>query len=115
MKKIVWLFALAACIGMLPANGSAQEAQVREFEGSGKSEKPARDTPFHEVDEKEAPRMLIDAINNQYDGCWIKTLYVSNNSTYVKYKVVLVTRDGKAWKVYFDDRGTVLKEHPYCM
>lgn len=115
MKKIVWLFSLAACAWMLPANGSAQEVQVREFEGSGKSEKSAKDTPFYEVDEKEAPRMLLDAINNHYDGCLIKALYVSNNSTYVKYKVVLITRDGKAWKVYLDDRGAVVKEHSYFM
>ena len=38
---------------------------------------------------------------------------VSNNSTYVKYKVILVTREGKEMKVYFDDKGAVVKEHSY--
>lgn len=115
MKKIVWLFALAGCMWMLPANGSAQETAAREIENSERSEKAEKSTHFYEVDHKEAPRILLDAINNHYNGCLIKALYVSDNSTFVKYKAVLITRDQHEWKVYFDDRGTVIKEYPYFM
>ena len=43
----------------------------------------------------------------------IEVTEVSNNSTFVKYKVVLLSRNGKIYKVYFDDRGHVVKEHAY--
>ena len=43
----------------------------------------------------------------------VKSVEVSNNSTFVKYKVVLLSRNGKIYKVYFDDRGHVVKEHAY--
>ena len=47
------------------------------------------------------------------EGCMVKSVEVSNNSTFVKYKVVLLSRNGKIYKVYFDDRGHVVKEHAY--
>ena len=58
-------------------------------------------------------QVLRDAVNTSYEGCMVKSVEVSNNSTFVKYKVVLLSRNGKIYKVYFDDRGHVVKEHAY--
>lgn len=68
---------------------------------------------FYPIDVADMPQVLRNAINTSYEGCLVKSVEVSNNSTFVKYKVVLVTRNGKIYKVYFDDRGHVVKEHAY--
>ena len=59
------------------------------------------------------PQVLRDAVNTQLERCIVKAVEVSNNSTCDKYKVVLLSRNGKVYKVYFDDRGHVVKEHAY--
>lgn len=68
---------------------------------------------FYEIDITAIPQILQEGVNNVYQDCRIKSVYVSNNSTYVKYKVILETREGKGKKVYFDDKGVVIKEHSY--
>lgn len=68
---------------------------------------------FYPIDVSEIPQVLLDAINTNYEGFLVKSVDVSNNNTIVKYKVVVVSRNGKMSKVYFDDRGNILKEHAY--
>lgn len=108
MKKIVGLFTLAACVVFsLPAGAKVQDRE------RNKTVKIEKQRNFYPVDEKEAPPVLVEALNRRYNGCVLQRVYVSNNTTFVKYKVVLLTPDRKVVKVYLDDRGNVIKEHPY--
>lgn len=68
---------------------------------------------FYLINEKDISKVLLDAINRSYTDCLIKSIYVSNNSTYTKYKVILTTREQKMLKIYFDDKGNVIKEVSY--
>lgn len=68
---------------------------------------------FYPIDVSEMPQILVEAINASYQGALVKSVEVSNNSTFVKYKVVVVSRNGNMMKLYFDDRGNIVKEHAY--
>ena len=96
MKKIVYGAIVALCGLFIAPDVEAQAGMV----GSAK-ETVAQDK-FYPIEVTDMPQVLRDAVNE-----------VSNNSTFVKYKVVLLSRNGKIYKVYFDDRGHVVKEHAY--
>lgn len=106
MKKIVLMAAIAMCT----AFASQVEAQNAPANAQTKVEKQDK---FYEIDITTIPQILQEGVSKSYQDCQIKSVYVSNNSTYVKYKVVLETREGKNMKVYFDDKGVVVKEHSY--
>ena len=91
MKKIVYGVIVALCGLFIAPDVEAQAA----------------------IEVTDMPQVLRDAVNTSYEGCMVKSVEVSNNSTFVKYKVVLLSRNGKIYKVYFDDRGHVVKEHAY--
>ena len=101
MKKIVYGVIVALCGLFIAPDVEAQAGMA----GSAK-ETVAQDK-FYPI------QVLRDAVNTSYEGCMVKSVEVSNNSTFVKYKVVLLSRNGKIYKVYFDDRGHVVKEHAY--
>lgn len=92
---------------LLPPDVEAQAGMA----GSAK-ETVAQDK-FYPIEVTDMPQILRDAVNTSYEGCLVKSVEVSDNSTFVKYKVVLASRNGKIYKVYFDDRGHVVKEHAY--
>lgn len=106
MKKIV----LMAMIAMSAAFMSQIQARNTQDNVVMQTEKVDK---FYEIDITEIPQILLEGVNKVYQDCLIKSVYVSNNSTYVKYKVVLITREQKELKVYFDDKGNVVKEHGY--
>ena len=106
MKKIV----LMAVIAMYAVCTS--QIQAQNTVDHDKTEVKNQDK-FYEIDITAIPQILQEGVNNVYQDCRIKSVYVSNNSTYVKYKVILETREGKGKKVYFDDKGVVIKEHSY--
>ena len=93
---------------------TSQTVQAQESKSVNKTETEQQDD-FYEIDEKDMPSILQEALNKTYEGCLLKSVGVSNNSTYVKYKVILTTREQQTLKVYFDDKGQVVKEHPYFM
>ena len=106
MKKIVLMAVIAMCAAF------TSQIQAQNTPGNDKTEVEKQDK-FYEIDITAIPQILQEGVNNAYKDCRIKSVYVSNNSTYVKYKVVLETREGKEKKVYFDDKGVVVKEHSY--
>jgi len=105
MKKIVLMAVIAMC-AVFTSQSQAQNAP------DNKTQVEKQDK-FYEIDVTNIPQILQEGVNNVHQDCLIKSVYVSNNSTYVKYKVILVTREGKEMKVYFDDKGAVVKEHSY--
>lgn len=107
MKKIVLGVMVALC-----AFTMSQDIQAL-TKCADRTEDVVRQDNFYPVEVADMPQILRDAINNTYTGSMVKSVEVSNNSTFVKYKVVLVSSAGKELKVYFDDRGRVLKEHAY--
>lgn len=106
MKKIV----LMAMIAMSAAFMSQIQARNTPDNVVMQTDKVDK---FYEIDITGIPQILLEGVNKVYQDCLIKSVYVSNNSTYVKYKVVLLTREQKELKVYFDDKGNVVKEHGY--
>ena len=82
-------------------------------DGNGQSTHEAKTDNFYGIDPEEMPQMLREAMSHLYAGGLIKSVEVSNNSTYVKYKVVLVRQDGKMVKVYLDDKCHVVKTYAY--
>lgn len=107
MKKIV-LGIMVVLGGLLVS----LDMQARKDMNACVQEAVERDS-FYPIDVTDMPQVLRDAVNTSYEGCMVKSVEVSNNSTFVKYKVVLASRNGKIYKVYFDDRGHVVKEHAY--
>ena len=107
MKKIVYGVIVALCGLFIAPDVEAQAGMA----GSAK-ETVAQDK-FYPIEVTDMAQVLRDAVNTSYEGCMVKSVEVSNNSTFVKYKVVLLSRKGKIYKVYFDDRGHVVKEHAY--
>lgn len=107
MKKIVLMATIAMSVAFM------SQIQAQNTPGNENSTQTEKTDKFYEIDITEMPRILQDGINNVYQDCLIKSVYVSNNSTFVKYKVVLRTREQKDMKVYFDDKGNVVKEHAY--
>ncbi|MDD2953784.1 MAG: hypothetical protein PHC95_11595 [Parabacteroides sp.] len=107
MKKIV--YGVLVTLGGLFISPQA-EAQVGM---TGSVEETVAQDKFYPIEVTDVPQVLRDAVNTSYEGCLLKSVEVSNNSTFVKYKVVLTSRNGKMYKVYFDDRGHVVKEHAY--
>ena len=103
MKKIVLMAVIAMCAAF------TSQSQAQNILSNDKTQVEKQDK-FYEIDVTNIPQILQEGVNNV---CLIKSVYVSNNSTYVKYKVILVTREGKEMKVYFDDKGAVVKEHSY--
>lgn len=103
MKKIV----LMAMIAMSCMSVSQIQAQNASDNANPQTEMQDK---FYEIDVTGIPQILQDGVNRAYQDCLIKSVYVSNNSTYVKYQVVLVTREQKEVKVYFDDKGNIIKE-----
>ena len=106
MKKIVLMAAIAMC------SVCTSQIQAQNTVDNDKTEVKNQDK-FYEIDITAIPQILQEGVNNVYQDCRIKSVYVSNNSTYVKYKVILETREGKGKKVYFDDKGVAIKEHSY--
>lgn len=106
MKKIV-LMAMIATSAAFMSQTQARNTSDNVVMQTEKADK------FYEIDITEIPQILQEGVNKVYQDCLIKSVYVSNNSTYVKYKVVLLTREQKELKVYFDDKGNVVKEHGY--
>lgn len=106
MKKIVLMAAIAMCAAFT----SQIQAQATP---PNDNELVKEEDKFYEIDITNIPQLLQDGINKNYQDCLIENVYVSNNSTYVKYKVILKTREQKEMKVYFDDKGAVIKEHRY--
>ena len=84
MKKIVYGAIVALCGLFIAPDVEAQAGMA----GSAK-ETVAQDK-FYPIEVTDMPQVLRDA-----------------------YKVVLLSRNGKIYKVYFDDRGHVVKEHAY--
>ncbi len=107
MKKIVLGIVVALCGLFVSPDAGAQAVTDANAEGTVTVDK------FYPIEITDMPQILRDAINDSYEGCLVKSVETSNNSTFVKYKVVLVARNGKMYKVYFDDRGHVVKEHAY--
>lgn len=107
MKKIVYGVMVVLCGLFMSPDLQAQEGNL-----GGAKETVVQDN-FYSIDVTDMPQVLREAINVSYEGCMVKSVEVSNNSTFVKYKAVLVSRNGKMIKVYFDDRGNVVKEHAY--
>ncbi|NBH87777.1 hypothetical protein [Parabacteroides distasonis] len=107
MKKIVYGVIVALCGLLIAPNVEAQAGMT------GSVKEIVVQDEFYPIDVTDMPQILCDAVNTSYEGCMVKSVEVSNNSTFVKYKVVLVTKNGKIYKVYFDDRGHVVKEHAY--
>lgn len=107
MKKIVLMV-----IVLMGVTFMSQEVQAQENKSVSKSETEQQDD-FYEIEQKDISSVLQDALNKAYEGCLLKSVFVSNNSTYVKYKVILTTREQQTLKVYLDDKGQVVKEHPY--
>ncbi|WP_297907315.1 hypothetical protein [uncultured Parabacteroides sp.] len=107
MKKIVFGVIIALCGLFVSPNAGAQMGMTDDTKETLIQDK------FYPVEVTDMPQVLRDAINISYEGYMVKSVEVSNNSTFVKYKVVLVSRNGKIYKVYFDDRGHVVKEHAY--
>ena len=105
MKKII-LMAMIAISAACTSEIQAQNTQ-------GNDAQTENTDKFYEIDIAEIPQILQEGVNKAYQDCLIKSVYVSNNSTFVKYKVVLMTREQKGLKVYFDDKGNVVKEHGY--
>lgn len=106
MKKIVLMAAIAMCAAFT----SQIQAQATP---PNDNELVKEEDKFYEIDITNMPQLLQDGINKNYQDCLIEKVYVSNNSTYIKYKVILKTREQKEIKVYFDDKGVVIKEHLY--
>ena len=107
MKKIVY-GVIVALGGLLVSPQVSAQAGV-----SGSAEVTVARDNFYPIEATDMPQILRDAVNAAYAGCRVKSVEVSNNSTFVKYKVVLADRNGKIYKAYFDDRGHVVKEHAY--
>lgn len=105
MKKII-LMAMIAVSAVCTSQIQAQNTP-------GNDAQTENTDKFYEIDITEIPQILQEGVNKAYQDCLIKSVYVSNNSTFVKYKVVLMTREQKEMKVYFDDKGNVVKEHGY--
>ncbi|WP_303019502.1 hypothetical protein [Parabacteroides goldsteinii] len=106
MKKIVLMAVIAMCAVF------TSQSQAQNILSNDKTQVEKQDK-FYEINVTNIPQILQEGVNNVHQDCLIKSVYVSNNSTYVKYKVILVTREGKEMKVYFDDKGAVVKEHSY--
>ena len=87
MKKIVYGVIVALCGLFIAPDVEAQAGMV----GSAK-ETVAQDK-FYPIEVTDMPQVLRDAVNTSYE--------------------VLLSRNGKIYKVYFDDRGHVVKEHAY--
>lgn len=109
MKKIVLMVIVLMGVAFMSQHVQAQEKQ----EIDGVENKQQDD--FYEIEEKDMPVILQEALNKAYEGCLLKSVFVSNNSTFAKYKVILITREQKTLKVYLDDKGEVIKEHSYFM
>lgn len=107
MKKIVFGVIVALCGLFISPTVGAQTGIA------GSAKEVVEQDKFYAIDVTDMPQVLRDAVNTSYEGCMVKSVEVSNNSTFVKYKVVLVSRNGKIYKVYFDDRGHAVKEHAY--
>ena len=88
MKKIVYGAIVALCGLFIAPDVEAQAGMA----GSAK-ETVAQDK-FYPIEVTDMPQVLRDAVNTSYE-------------------VVLLSRNGKIYKVYFDDRGHVVKEHAY--
>lgn len=109
MKKIVLMV-----IVLMGATFMSQQVQAQENKSVSKAGTEQQDD-FYEIEQKDMPSILQDALSKAYEGCLLKSVFVSNNSTYIKYKVILTTREQQTMKVYLDDKGQVVKEHPYFM
>ena len=107
MKKIVYGAIVALCGLFIAPDVEAQAGMAGNAKGT-----EAYDN-FYLIEVIDIAQVLRVAVNTSYEGCMVKSVEVSNNSTFVKYKVVLLSRNGKIYKVYFDDRGHVVKEHAY--
>lgn len=107
MKKIVFGVIVALC-GLFVSPDAGAQARM-----AGLAEETQVRDNFYPIEAGDMPQVLRDALNTSYEGCLVKSVEVSDNSTFVKYKVVVVARNGKIYKVYFDDRGHVVKEHAY--
>lgn len=107
MKKIVYQVIVVLCGLFASLEAGAQTA------GSAQARESVARDQFYPVEVADMPRLLREAVNQSYTGWLVKSVEVSNNSTFVKYKVVLADKNGKMYKVYFDDRGHVLEEHPH--
>ena len=111
MKKIILMAMIAI--------SAVCTSQIQARNASGNNAQTENTDKFYEIDITEIPQILQEGVNKAYQDCLIKSVYVSNNSTFVKYKVVLMTREQKEMKVYLfdeftrDDKGNVVKEHSY--
>ena len=105
MKKIILMAMIAI--------SAACTSEIQTQNTPGNDAQTENTDKFYEIDIAEIPQILQEGVNKAYQDCLIKSVYVSNNSTFVKYKVVLMTREQKGLKVYFDDKGNVVKEHGY--
>ncbi len=105
MKKIV--FVIALCGLFMASNAGAQSVVSNDVKSTKVEDK------FYSIKMSDMPQMLRDTLNTYYEGCQVESVEVSNNTTYVKYKVILVNRDNKTYKVYLDDRCHVVKEHAF--
>lgn len=86
MKKIVYGVIVALCGLLIVPNVEARAGMA------GSVEEMVAQDKFYPIDVTDMPQVLRDAVNTSYEGCMVKSVEVSNNSTFVKYKVVLVTR-----------------------
>lgn len=107
MKKIVLMVIVLMGITFMSQHTQAQENKSVSEVGTNKQD------DFYEIEQKDIPSILQDALSKSYEGCLLKSVFVSNNSTYIKYKVILTTREQQTLKVYLDDKGQVVKENPY--
>ena len=81
MKKIILMTAIAMC--------TAFTSQLQAQNAPDNKTQVEKQDKFYEIDVTNIPQILQEGVNNVYQDCLIKSVYVSNNSTYVKYKVIL--------------------------
>lgn len=77
MKKIVLMAVIAMCAAF------TSQSQAQNILSNDKTQVEKQDK-FYEIDVTNIPQILQEGVNNVYQDCLIKSVYVSNNSTYVK-------------------------------
>lgn len=107
MKKIVYGAIVALCGLFIAPDVEAQAGMA----GSAK-ETVAQDK-FYPIEVTDMPQVLRDAVNTSYEGCMVKSVEVSNNSTFVKYKVVLLSRKVRYIRFISMTEVMFVKEHAY--
>ena len=102
MKKV--LVAVALVMGLGSSVAFAQEVI------NTTSVEMQAQVPQDEIDVKELPEAVAQAVAKNYEGATIKEAYVAEKESGKVYKVILTTKDSQEVTVLMNEKGEEVKE-----